>query len=184
MRIDASIAFVPVGVPQSLVGAAGVSFPSVYTVDLLGSGVGTAPTVIFGTPSVYGSADAAGVGLKRVEMAVAVGTAFATSNSATLNVQLQGAIDTGSGGGYQPGTWNTFVETGTITAANLTAGSVIMRFPWLPPFPFNLRPRYLRLNFSIPSGTNFTAGTIAYAVPTLGRDDFASAYAARNYVVA
>lgn len=184
MRLDASIAFVPVGAPLSIVGATGSTFTSLI-IDLLGTGAGTAPSgSIFGNTTVYGSADGGGVGTNRIEMAVAVGTAFTTSNSATLNAQLQGAVDSGSSGNYQPGTWNTFVETGAIAAANLTANTVIMRFPWLPPFPFNLRPRFLRLSFVTPASTAFTAGTIAYAVPSTGRDDYSAAYSARNYIVA
>ena len=182
MRLDASLAFVPVGSPLSLVGGLGVSFASPNTIDLLGTGVGTAPTAIFGQSTVYGAADAMGVGEKRVEMAVATGTAFATGDSATLNIQLQGAEDTAVT--YQPGTWQTFGESGTMTAAQLTVNTVIFRFPWLPPFPFNFRPRYLRLYFVIPASTQFTTGTIAYALPSLGRDDYAVANTPKNYVVA
>lgn len=183
MRLDASLAFVPVGSPLSCVGATGATFYS-NIIDLLGTGVGTAPTVIWGNTTVYGSADGAGVGKIRVEMAVAVGTVFATSDSATLNAQLQYAADAGSGSSYQPGTWDTIVETGAIAASNLTANAVIMRFPWLPPFPFSLRPRYLRLAFVTPASTQFTTGTIAYAVPSTGRDDYSAWYAAKNYTVA
>jgi len=184
MRLDASLAFVPVGSPLSLVGGLGVSFASPNIIDLLGQGVGTAPANIFGTPTIFGSADAKGVGKTRVELAVATGTAFATSDSATLNVQLQGAADQGVGGSYQPSTWYTFGESGAMAAANLTANTVICRLPWLPPWPFSLRPRFLRLNFFIPASTQFTTGTIAYAVPVEGRDDYSAQYAAKNYAVA
>jgi hypothetical protein len=104
---------------------------------------------------------------------------FASGTS--LNVALQAAIDSGTPT-FQPGTWNTLAETGTILTANLTANTVIARFPWLPPFPANLRPRFLRLLFT-PAGT-FTTGTISSALVTTVRDDEFNKYAARNYNVA
>ncbi len=181
MRLDASLAFIPIGAPLSCVGATGATFPS-QVIDLAGVGQGVAPPSIWGTSTVYGAADAMGVGMKRVEMAVATGTAFATSDSATLNCELQGAEDTAVT--YLPGTWQTFGESGALTAAQLTANTVIFRFPWLPPFPFNFRPRYLRLLFATPASTQFTTGTIAYAIPSLGRDDYSAAFVPKNYVVA
>ena len=175
MRIDASIAFVPLGSPLTILGAA-IASPN--TVDLLGTGVGTAPVNIIGTPSVYGAADAMGIGKERVALQIATGAA-AFAGGTSLNVALQGAIDNGS---YQPGTWNTFGESGALLTANLTASTVICRLPWLPPWPFNLRPRFLRLLFT-PVGT-FTAGAIAYALPVTGRDDYSAANAAKNFAVA
>ena len=65
----------------------------------------------------------------------------------------------------------------------LTANTLIARFPFLPPFPFNLRPRFVRLLFSPSSGGSFTAGTIASALVTLGRDDYSAKYTANNYKV-
>ena len=184
MITDALLAFVGIGGNLSLVGGAGVAIPSPLTYDFLGLGVGVAPTErIWGNPTVFGQADAMGVGNQRPELNVTVGTAFATANAATLNVALQGAIDTGAAGGYLPGTWNTFAETGVIAVANLTANTVIARFPWLPPFPANLRPRYLRLLFSIATA-NMTAGTIASAIVTLVRDDQFNKWAAKNFTVA
>ena len=183
MMTDALLSFVGLNGNFSLVGGAGVSFASPNTIDLLGNGVGVAPTSIYGNTSVFGQPDAMGVGGERPELNITVGTAFATITAATLNVQLQGAIDTGLAGNYQPGTWNTFVESGAIAAANLTAGTVIFRCPWLPPFPANLRPRFLRLNFSIPAATDFTAGTIASALVTYVRDDQFNKYAAKNFTV-
>lgn len=182
MRLDSSLAFVPYGAPLSCVGATGASFPS-NVIDLLGSGVGTAPVNIIGNATVFGQdIGVGGVGPQPTLDAV-IGTVFATANSATLNVQIQAAVDQGAAGGYQPGTWQTLTETGPIAAANLTAGQVIARFDLPPAFPANLNPRYLRLNFVTPSGTNFTTGTIAFAIPTFVRDDQANKYAAANFKV-
>lgn len=182
MRVDSLLSFVPIGGNLSIVAGAGVSVPSPGIIDLLGNGVGVPPTSIIGTATVFG--EDPGIGGFRPELNVSVGTTFTTSNAATLNVALQYAIDSGVSGGYQPGTWNTIAETGPISAANLTAAQIIARFPFLPAFPPNVLPRFIRLLFQVPAATNFTAGTIAYALVTLVRDDQANKYAARNYVVA
>jgi hypothetical protein len=175
MILDSSLSFVPIGGNLAILG---VAVPSTNVIDLLGQGVGTAPQNIFGTPTVFGAPDAMGVGGPRPELNVTIGAAFVSGTS--LNVALQGAIDSGAPT-YQPGTWNTFAETGAILTANLTANTVIARFPWLPPFPANLRPRYLRLLFT-PGGT-FTLGTIASALVTTVRDDQFNRFGAKNFAV-
>lgn len=184
MILDALLAFVPVGAPLSLVGGAGIAIPSPRVVDLLGAGVGVAPPNIIGNVATFGAPDAMGVGTLRPELNVVIGTAPTSGNAATLNVALQAAADQGAAGNYQPSTWNTLAETGPITIANMLANTIVARFPWLPPFPVNLRPRYLRLLFSPAAATNFTAGTISSAVPVMVRDDLFNKYAANNFVVA
>ena len=182
MQIDAQLAFVPIAAPLSLVAGAGVAIRSAV-IDLFGFGVGVAPNSIWGTPTVIGAPGAMGVGKERVELIVGIGIQPVTATSATLNGQLQAAADTGASGNYQPSTWHTLAESGAIAPTDLTANTVIMRFPWLPPFPAGLRPRYLSLNFVVPSGDYFTAGSIAYAGVTLGRDDQFNKFNARNYTV-
>ena len=181
MRLDSTLAFVALGSPLSIVAASGVAIPS-QVIDMLGNGVGVAPTSIFGTTTTWGADE--GIGAFRPELMVAMGTAATTSNSATLNVQLQAAADQGAAGNYQPSTWYTLAETGTIAASSLTANAIIARLPWLPAFPINLRPRFLRLNFAVASATAFTAGTIAFAIPTFVRDDLNQKNQPKNYVVA
>ena len=185
MIIDAQLAFVPLGSPLSCVGAAGVDFSS-NIIDLLGLGVGITAAngnVIVGNAAAtpFGAADAMGVGGLRPELLVNVGTAFVTGTSATLNAALQAAADDGTG---NPSTWQTIEETGELTAAQLTAAQTIMRLPWVPPFPANLRPRFLKLLFQVPAATLFTAGTIANAVVVPCRDDQFQKYAGKNYSVA
>jgi hypothetical protein len=181
MITDALLSFIPIGSPLTITSAA-LASPNI--IDLSGAGLGVTPPNIWGaptatgqTPTVFGSPDAMGVGGARPELNVTTGTVFASGTN--LNVALQGAIDNGSN---QPSTWNTFVETGTILTANLTANTVIARFPWLPPFPASLRPRFLRLLFT-PSGT-FTTGTIASALVVFVRDDQFNKYAAKSFQVA
>lgn len=179
MITDALLNFVsPNGPDLSLVAGLGISIPSPGIIDLLGGGVGTPITGYTGTATLPGQADAHGVGKERPELVVAIGTAVTTVTAATLNVQLQGAPDDGTN---NPGTWQTLGESGALTAAQLTANQVIARLPWLPPFPQNLRPRFLRLNFSIPAATAFTAGTINYATVTTVRDDPFQMQAAKAY---
>jgi hypothetical protein len=182
MLNDSKLNFVPIGSPLSLVGGAGVAIPSSLVIDILGSGVGTAPANIIGNVTLFG--EDTGIGAVRPLIQVNIGTGLVTGNSATLNIAFQGAVDTGVGGGYLPGTYQTFEETGPLTAAQLTAGTVAARLDWAAAFPQFTRVRYLRLLFSPASATNFTAGTISSAIVTMDRDDQANRNAANNYVVA
>src|ERR1700674_5653917 len=104
MITDAQLAFLGLGVNQSMVGAAGVSIQIGIVQDLLGSGVGTNPTPssIIGNVTLFGAPDAMGVGKERPELNISVGTAFVTANAATLEVCLQGAPDLGAPT-FQPG---------------------------------------------------------------------------------
>lgn len=186
MRVDSLLSFVPINGNLSLVAGAGVDIPSTNVIDLLGLGVGVAApnsdgNPIIGNTTVFGQADAMGVGGARPELNVTIGTALAAgTGTPTLNVQLQAAIDDGTG---NPSTWQTIVESGEITVAQGAANTVIFRQPWVPPFPENLRPRFLRLNFAVPAGTDFSAGTIASALVTTVRDDWFQRQAAKNYTV-
>lgn len=98
---------------------------------------------------------------------------FAAAGAGTLNIQLQGAPDNGSGA---PGTYTTYAESGALSIAQLNAfiGSVAAGVKL---FPIDLPhreagsavPRYYRLNYIVATGP-FTAGTLqAYMV--IWRDD-------------
>jgi hypothetical protein len=185
MRTDALVTFIFPGGPLSLVAGAGVNIPSAV-IDQLGLGVGVPATQgnIIGT--VYNNQFAVdfGIGDDRLLLDVVIGTGLVTADACTLNLALQGAPDTGLTGGYLPGTWQTLVETGPLTAAQCPANTRIARFDWPPSFPeTSPPPRFIRLLAQVPSGENFTAGTIAFALATSARDDFAQKYAARNYNV-
>lgn len=181
MILDALLSFIPVGGTLSLVAGAGIAIPSTNTIDILGSGVGTPPKNIIGNTTLFG--EDSGIGHWKPEIQIGFLNNFVTANGATLNVAFQGAPDTGAAGGYLPGTWTTFVETGAMAVASLVAGG-IARLDWPPAFPPNALPRYLRLLFSPPAGTNFTTGTISSAVVTMNRPDLANKYQVRNYAVA
>ena len=195
MIFDALVNFIPIGGPLSLVGAAAATFRS-GIVDLLGQGQGTAPANIIGVGrAVFGTDE--GVGGKRPELNITVGTGLVGAAGTTLKVALQAAIDTGVAGGYLPGAWVDVDSEDNIALANVaggaTAGSVIFRSPWIPTFPPGLMPRYLSLLFSPQTtaggvtttpGGDFTAGTISSALVTMVRDDWAAKYANKNFSVA
>ena len=179
MLLDASLQFVPLGSAMSLVGGAGVNLPS-GIIDLLGQGVGTAPQNIIGNVTLFGTD--LGIGDDRLLLECTIGTALVTATSATLTIAIQAAVDLGTPT-YQPGTWQTLVQSPAITAAQGTAGARVARLDWPPAFPEGLQPRYMRLLAIVPSATDFTAGTLSFAGWTSDRDDYAVQYAARNYTV-
>jgi hypothetical protein len=184
MLLDATLNFVAPGSPLSLVGGAGVSIPSTGIIDLLGLGVGVAPSErIIGLPQSGVFGEDAGIGGVKPQVQVNIGTALAAVGGSTLNVAFQGAPDQGAAGNYQPGTWQTFVETGPMTAAQLAANAVCARFDFPPAFPPGARPRYLRLLFSPSTGGSFSAGTVSSAIVTMVRDDYAIKYAPANFAV-
>ena len=175
MRYDNLLSFVTPGTPLSVVGA-NTTFNST-ALDLSSFGSGVANTNIIGTPTSFGTD--LGIGRMRAEILAVIGTAFATATSATLNAALQFAPDNGSNAA---GTYVTTMETGAMTAAQLTAGTGICRWSFPPVFPQNMRPRFVRIQFTVVNTS--TAGTIAYAILTPARDDLGFLQAARNYAVA
>ncbi len=183
MLLDSLLGFVAQGSPLSLVAGAGVSIPSPGVIDLLGLGVGVAPDErIIGTVSTFG-ADT-GIGDHKLQVRVAIGTGLVAVGGSTLNVAFQAAPDQGAAGNYQPGTWQTLIETGAMTAAQLAANAICARFDWPPVFPVTLRPRFLRLLFAPSAGGSFSAGTIANAIVTNVRDDwYSEGNAAKNFSV-
>lgn len=181
MLTDALVSFVLPGSNVSLAGAAGVALPLGQVYDILGQGVGQAPQNIIGNAALFGSD--MGIGAIKPQVEVVIGTLPVTANAATLNIAFQGAPDTGLAGGYQPGAWQTLVETGPMTVAQLPSGQIVARFDFPPAFPANLNPRYLRLLAQVPAAENFTAGTISSAVVTMVRDDLSNKFTPNNYQV-
>lgn len=178
MITDALVNFIPNGTPLSLVAGAGVDVRS-DIIDLLGTGVGTAPQNIIGNRTKFGSD--VGIGGIRAQLEVIVTTALVTASAATLNVAFQAAADDGT---YNPDTWKTLVETGEIAVTDVDAiGDICARFDFPPAFPVNFSPRFLSLLFQVPAGTTFTAGKVIAPV-TMVRDDQANRFTPNNYVVA
>lgn len=183
MLIDALVSFG--NAPFSIVAGAGVATPS-SVIDLLGLGVGQAPQNIIGVPGTVFGQDP-GIGWPRGQAEVLVTTPFTTGTAATMNFIYQGAIDTGAGGGYLPGTWQTIVESGYLPVTDLDSvaatdpdGAVAWQFDFEPTHPLNFKPRFLRVLAQPLAATFFTAGAIRIPVTT-GLDQFKQKYAAKNY---
>jgi hypothetical protein len=96
------------------------------------------------------------------DLIVSVYGQAAFTGGTSLNIQFQGAPDSGSG---TPGTYVTYAETGAIPLANLTANVKLWQIDWphrLVPVTGNAFPRYVRLNYVV-VGT-MTAGTVSAQV--------------------
>lgn len=151
---------------------------STNVIDLLGtSGTGNASSNIIGNVTTF-SADM-GIGKWKPQIYILVGTAFTTSDSCTLTINLQVSPD---GGSNNASSYQTIAATAAMTVAQLPANAII-KMDWPPTFPVTERQRYVRLQYS-PSAT-MTAGTIASAYIVPGRADFQSMQqASPNYTVA
>ena len=91
------------------------------------------------------------------KIAAIIGTALTTTNSATLNIQFQGSTDSS--------TWTTYIESGALAAALLTANTFIARWDWPIRQIGASLPRYVRMNF-VPATGIFTTGTIFAGIVT------------------
>lgn len=173
---DILINLVAPGSPLSLVGVASAR-SQIY--DFAGVGAGNAPPNIFGNVALFGQPDAQGIPLYRMEWEILLGAANFVGAGVSLNIQLQYAADLGTPT-YQPNTWITQIESGPIVVGSLLANLPIFKAPMVPPFPANLRPRFVSLNF-VMTGGMFTTGSIAEARQVPGRDDLSNRYQAANY---
>lgn len=137
--------------------------------DTAGLGVGNAVNNIFGTVAGFGN-DIGGGGpnASAPQLLVQVGTAFTAGGSATMQVQLQAAVDASNTG--TPGTWLTIDQTDTIAVALLTAGAQVANFTVPRRYLGQNFPRFYRVNYVIATGP-MTAGTIAFAGFLTGIDD-------------
>ncbi len=148
-----------------------VTAASTGVYDVAGLGVGVAVTNRIGVSGTVFGSDIGGGGplASAPQLGVWVTTAFTAGGSATLQVQLQAAIDNGSG---SPGTWDTIVESDAVPVADLVAGT-----PGAPMVSYTVPRRYLgqsfprfyRVNYVVSTGP-MTAGAISAALLT-GIDD-------------
>lgn len=129
--------------------------PSTTIYDVSGAGAGNATNLIIGNASVLGVDMGAGDGIAKPVAYFTVGTTFTTSNAATLQIQIQAAIDNGSN---SPASYTTIVETDALAATVLVAGNNIQID--LPPVTFaEAYPRFYRFNYVVGTGI-FTAGAM------------------------
>lgn len=174
MISDNLVSFLPPGSNLAITAAAVRS--NIF--DLLGLGVGVTPAqgnLIIGNRTLFG--EDSGLGAIKPQVQCVVGTVF--SGGSSMICAFQGAADDGTG---NPDTWQTLIQTGSITTAQLTANAVFARFDFPPAFPVNFQPRFLSLLFT--PATTFSGGTVASAVVTMGRPDQANKFAPGNFVVA
>ena len=122
--------------------------------------------VIDGIPSAANGGGARDLGVgdnPALELSVLVTTAFADGTS--LQLELQGAVDDGTG---VPSTYTTMWQSEAIIEANLDAGQQLANITVPRPVPGQAMPRFLRMRY-VTVGTH-TAGQI-YAQIVLDRDD-------------
>lgn len=178
MLQDALVGFTTPGAALSVVAGAGVGIRSnIY--DILGLGVGVAPSSAdwIGNRTAFGSD--LGIGSPRLKTEVLVAVALATANAATMNIKFQASPEDATT--HLPSGWVTLVETGEIAVTALDAiGDIAARFDFPPAFPANLNPRFLSILLQPAAGTNFSAGSVQIPV-TETRDDNAVKFASRNF---
>ncbi len=154
---------------------------STTVIDLAGVGSGNALNATFGTAKVFGQDLGVGGGMADLVLAAIVGTQFASTNTATLTIALQGAIDNGSN---SPGTWVTYQQSGALSVSNLASNTMVFRCNLADAVPFGTLPRFLRMQFSNPASTNWTTGSISYAGVLTNRDDYSARYYPSGFTVA
>ena len=147
-----------------------VTAVSTGTYDTAGLGIGQPVTNRFGTATNFGQ-DVGGGGplVSAPQLIVAVSTAFTAAGSATLQVQLQAALDVNNTG--LPTTWLTIVESDTIAVALLktSVGQPLVSFTVPDRYQGQNFPRFYRLNYVVATGP-MTAGAVNAALLT-GIDD-------------
>ena len=151
-----------------------VSAASTNVYDTAGLGVGQPVTAIHGTggsTANFGEdLGGGGPGDSSPQLGVWVSTAFTASGAATLQVQLQAAVDTNNTG--TPGTWQTIAQTDTFALAQLIASSPtrpLVSFNVPDRYPGSAFPRFYRVNYVVATGP-MTAGVVSAALLT-GLDD-------------
>lgn len=119
-----------------------------------------------------GVAEDLGIGTPGLKFAIYVGTAFTTTNAATLTVQFQGSTDNS--------TFTTYLETNAIAVAALVANAKIP-LNWGHRNTGAALGRYVRLNYVVGTGV-FSAGTLS-ALAVIDRDDWSEGLYPNGYTV-
>lgn len=94
-------------------------------------------------------------------------TGFTTTNSATLQIAIQGAIDPGDGN-VASISWTTYEQTGVLAASLLTANTALWKVRWPIRAAGAAFPRFISLLYTVATGT-MSAGTV-FAAITLNVD--------------
>lgn len=122
--------------------------------DITGAGSGNAPALVYGA-SVFGADMGNGDGVAVPYVYVQIQTAFVSGGGATLQFQIQAAIDNGSNA---PASYTTILQTDAFAASALTINKL-----FFAPLPISTLgeapPRFYRLNYVVATST-FSAGKI------------------------
>lgn len=135
--------------------------------DVTGAGSGVVPNLIWGTTSVFGSDEGVGEGKNRPNIIFSAPVAFVSGGGATLQISIQAAIDSGTGG--VPGTYYDLWSTDALTVAQLAALATFPVYVPLPPITPNFQitagglPRFYRINYTVGTST-FSAGKMTAAI--------------------
>jgi hypothetical protein len=86
-------------------------------------------------------------------------TGFTTTNAATLQIAIQGAVDPGTGN-VSDMVWVTYSQTGTLAATLLTVNTGLWKERWPHRATGQQPPRFMSINYTVATGT-FTAGTVS-----------------------
>lgn len=101
-----------------------------------------------------------GIGnLYPLKVACFVTTAFTSTDTGLLTINLQGSTDNS--------TWTTYASSPAYSAADLTAGAKLAPLDW--PHRQGALPRYLRLNYDV-GALHFTPGAVT-SMLVLDRQD-------------
>ena len=142
-----------------------VTAASTNLYDITGAGAGNVPNMVFGTTGLAGADMGLGDSAMRPTCYFTVGTAFTAAGAATLQIQIQAAVDNGAG---SPGAYTTIAETAALAVASLVAGANL-QIP-LPPVTIGeALPRFYRFNYVVATGPMLTGaltGAILLNAPT------------------
>lgn len=122
-----------------------VTAASTNQIDLTGAGSGNAPNLSFGNATTFGEDLGTGTGGEVPQIIALIGATTPTGGT-SINVQFQGAPDNGSNA---PGAFTTYVETGVIPIAQLSANALLMRIAYPRRIIGIALPRFIRLNYTI-----------------------------------
>lgn len=152
---------------------------STYAIDLatgqkFTSSFDTAPNLKWSVNQTYFGEDLGiGQGVGFPQVWCAVGTAFLSAGSSTIQIAIQGAPEnnTAHANGLRSSlSFVTYAETGTIAKSLLTAGANLFRINLPARKPGEAMPRFLQMNYSVATA-DFTAGALSSAL-LLERDDW------------
>jgi len=128
-----------------------------------------------GGDAVYGADLGIGDGEAFPKVFCDITSMAGVSGSASINIQFQGSTDSTN--------WTTYVETGAIASTSITTPAKVAAFDWpLRRLTTDALPRYVRLNYVLTGGGQFTGSALISAWIALQRSDWSAGKYPSNYV--